>query len=370
MSRPEFAPHEAYALPLPAAPLPIVIVGAGGIVRDAHLPAYRQAGFPVAALVDRIPEKAEALAADFDVPLVFDSLGDAAARFGTGAVYDVALMSDQFPAALRALPEGAAVLLQKPLGLTLAETAELQRIVRERRLIAAVNTQLRFAPYVAEARRLIAAGEIGELIDIEIRVIVETHWELFPYVFALERMEMPLHSVHYVDLVRSFVGDPSSVSAVTVPHPGKPLASTRSAYILHYEGRPLRVTVLTNHDHDFGPEHQSSSIVWQGTTGAIRAQMGLLLDYPRGGVDRLQRAAPGGPWVDVPFAGTWFPDAFIGSMATVQRRATGEADSMPTSVDDVARTMAVLEAAHEAQARGGVPLPRTERSTPCERIES
>lgn len=357
MSQPEFAPHEAYAVPLPAAPRPIVIIGAGGIVRDAHLPAYRKAGFPVAALVDRVREKGEALAADFGIDLVLDSVDEAARRFGTEVVYDVALMADQFPAVLRALPEGAAVLLQKPLGLTLDETVELQQIVRERGLLAAVNTQLRFAPYVVEARRLIASGEIGELIDIEIRVIVETHWELFPYVFDLERMEMPLHSVHYVDLVRSFVGDPSSVSAVTVPHPGKRLASTRSAYILHYEGRPLRVTILTNHDHDFGPEHQASSIVWQGERGAIRAQMGLLLDYPRGGADRLQVAADGGSWRDVPFEGTWFPDAFVGSMATLQRYATGEASDMPTSIDDVARTMAVLEAAHEASSRGGVPLP-------------
>jgi predicted dehydrogenase len=79
MSLPEFAPHEAYAVPVPTAPLPIVIVGAGGIVRDAHLPAYRKAGFPVVALVDRIPEKAEALAADFDVPLVLGSVKEAAA---------------------------------------------------------------------------------------------------------------------------------------------------------------------------------------------------------------------------------------------------------------------------------------------------
>ena len=34
--------------PLPRAPRPIVIVGAGGIVNDAHLPAYRLAGLPVA----------------------------------------------------------------------------------------------------------------------------------------------------------------------------------------------------------------------------------------------------------------------------------------------------------------------------------
>ncbi|MGN6103204.1 MAG: gfo/Idh/MocA family oxidoreductase, partial [Devosia sp.] len=36
--------------PRPSTPRPIVIVGAGGIVGDAHLPAYRLAGFRVAGL--------------------------------------------------------------------------------------------------------------------------------------------------------------------------------------------------------------------------------------------------------------------------------------------------------------------------------
>ncbi len=32
---------------LPKKTFPILIVGTGGIVKDAHLPAYRLAGFPV-----------------------------------------------------------------------------------------------------------------------------------------------------------------------------------------------------------------------------------------------------------------------------------------------------------------------------------
>ena len=36
------------AWPRPTRPRPIVIVGAGGIVRAAHLPAYRALGFPIA----------------------------------------------------------------------------------------------------------------------------------------------------------------------------------------------------------------------------------------------------------------------------------------------------------------------------------
>ena len=35
--------------PLPSSPRPIVTFGAGSIVGDAHFPAYRKAGLPVAA---------------------------------------------------------------------------------------------------------------------------------------------------------------------------------------------------------------------------------------------------------------------------------------------------------------------------------
>ncbi|RVM02599.1 gfo/Idh/MocA family oxidoreductase, partial [Sinorhizobium meliloti] len=48
--------------PKPVTPRPIVIFGAGSIVGDAHLPAYRNAGFPVAGIFDPDAGKATALA--------------------------------------------------------------------------------------------------------------------------------------------------------------------------------------------------------------------------------------------------------------------------------------------------------------------
>ena len=53
MTVPEFAPAAAYSLELPRNPRPIVILGAGGIVHDAHLPAYRKAGYPVFGIENR-----------------------------------------------------------------------------------------------------------------------------------------------------------------------------------------------------------------------------------------------------------------------------------------------------------------------------
>ncbi|PJJ65381.1 Gfo/Idh/MocA family protein [Compostimonas suwonensis] len=354
---PEFSPAEAYTLELPRNPRPIMLLGAGGIVKDAHLPAYRKAGYPVVGIYNRTVARAQALADEYGIPAVYGTVAEAVAAAPENVVFDIALMPEQYADTLEALPDGAAVLIQKPLGNHLADGLHLLEICRRKGLVAAVNTQLRFAPYVAEARKLIASGAIGELYDLEIRVQVDTPWQMFPHVLTLDRLEINMHSVHYIDLIRSFLGDPDGVSAVTVVHPEKSHANTRSVILMRYHDRPIRVVIATNHDHDFGPEYEESFIKWEGTKGAIRAQMGLLLDYPTGGEDKLEviyDSERESGWQPVPFEGSWFPDAFIGSMAAVQRYVEGSVPSLPTSVEDVIHTMAVVEAAYESQEREGI----------------
>ncbi|MGY0539923.1 Gfo/Idh/MocA family protein [Nocardioides sp. YJ-D4] len=353
---PELDPHPGYSAEMPKSPRPIVLVGAGGIVRDAHLPAYAKAGFEVASITDLVPERARDLAEQYGIRTVCADVADAVRSAPADAVYDVALPPEAHVEVLEQLPDGAAVLLQKPLGNHLAEGIRTREVCRRKGLVAAVNTQLRFAPYVVAARELIAAGTIGELYDLEVRVSVRTPWEMFPYVLDLDRLEINMHSVHYLDLVRSFLGDPTGVHAVTVRHPEKAHANSRSDIALSYGDRPIRVVVSTNHDHHYGPRHEESFVKWEGTRGAIRAQLGLLLDYPRGGEDSLELVTDerlDAGWRPVPFEGSWFPDAFIGSMAVVQRFLEGSIPSLPTGVEDVFRTMAVVEAAYTDAARGG-----------------
>lgn len=62
---------------LPERRYPILVIGAGGIARDAHLPAYRMAEFPVWGLCDRSREHAESLAHEFSVPHAFSNLDEA-----------------------------------------------------------------------------------------------------------------------------------------------------------------------------------------------------------------------------------------------------------------------------------------------------
>ncbi|BET68332.1 Gfo/Idh/MocA family oxidoreductase [Opitutales bacterium ASA1] len=342
--------------------VPIVCIGAGGIVRDAHLPAYRMAGYEVHSVHDRDETRARALAADFAIPHVRSTLDEAVRLAPPGSVFDVAVPASSIHEVLARLPARAPALVQKPFGENLAHARTLLGLCREKELRAAVNFQLRWAPYIVAARERIAAGEIGALHDMEVRVTVFTPWHLWTFLEGLPRMEILYHSVHYVDLVRSFLGEPHGVWASTVGHPKHPkLASTRTTIALDY-GPRVRATITTNHGHEFGPRHQESYVKWEGTRGAIKATLGLLMDYPKGSPDslemcRLDAAGTIGDWEPVPFSGSWYPHAFIGSMGSMLRFSTGESSELPTAVEDAFKTMAVVEAAYESAARGSTPVP-------------
>ncbi|HWY30502.1 MAG TPA: Gfo/Idh/MocA family oxidoreductase [Candidatus Acidoferrum sp.] len=367
---------------LPQRRFPIIIIGAGGIVREAHLPAYRKAGFLVDVLVDHRFDRAQTLAAEYGVKNVFNTVAEAVAKASQEAVFDVALPARAFIETLQQLPDGAHVLIQKPMGETLAQAREILELCRRKKLHAAVNCQLRYAPSAMAARQLIDSGAIGELTDVEMRLTCQTPWQLFPFLYGLPRVEILYHSVHYVDLIRSFLGEPTAVQALTLPHPNSPklisarlrsvdtnrewlvprrnspeLTSTRSTIIMEYNSG-ARATITANHNHDFGERHQESYLKWEGTRGAIWARLGLLMNYPKGVEDLFEycvreegRAAE---WKTVALEGSWYPEAFIGTMASLQRHKEGSDATLPTSVEDVIHTMECVEAAYIASARGGI----------------
>src|SRR5260370_19604137 len=76
--------------PRPKKVRPIVVIGAGGIVRAAHLPAYEKAGFPIISLMDQDGDKAAALAADRGIPHSFSSLAESVHFAPRDAIFDVA----------------------------------------------------------------------------------------------------------------------------------------------------------------------------------------------------------------------------------------------------------------------------------------
>ena len=343
----------------PRHPLPIIVIGAGGIVKDAHLPAYRKAGFPVVAIVDRELSKAEALAREFGIPIVGDTIQSVLARLDASKqhIYDLAVPAN---AQLRVLPQiqdGSAVLMQKPMGETLEKARATVKLCQQKQLKAAVNLQLRWSPAMLAARALHDEGVIGTLHDMEIQVSTFMPWELWEFLRTAPRLEILYHSIHYIDLVRSWLGNPVRVYARTVRNPmTEELAATKSVIILDY-GDWTRVVITTNHDQRVSSE-QRSFVQWEGTRGLLRAQMGVNLDYPTGRPDHLYFARKDASAMEeIPISGNWFPDAFIGSMGSLQRYIQGETPDLPTSVESTLDTMRTVEAAYVSSLEGGTPLP-------------
>lgn len=344
---------------LPETEQPIIIIGASGIVKDAHLPAYEMAGFKVFGITNRTISKAYDLQKEFKIDHVFENVADAVKNAPSNAVYDITVLPDQYIEILEQLPDGAAVLIQKPMGNDLAQAREIVAVCERKNLVAAINFQLRFASFVSAARCLIDQDIIGQLYDLEFKVTVNTPWELFPLIKEHPRLEILFHSVHYIDCIRSFLGNPKSVMAKTAKHPLKKLSSSRSTIILDY-GEDKHVVINTNHDHHFGPKHEESYIKWEGTKGAIKAKMGLLMNYPDGLPDVFEYALPKKDnkneydWTEVKLEGSWFPEAFIGAMSNLMRYKEGSDQILSASVQDVLGTMKVVEACYISSKNGGI----------------
>jgi predicted dehydrogenase len=344
--------------PRPNSPRPIVVLGTGGIARTAHLPAYAKAEFPVIAVADSYPGRASELAAERQIARSFESVAEAVRFAPVDAVFDVAVPASQILAVLPQLPKGAAVLIQKPMGETLEEARSIRELCRQRGLTAAVNFQLRYAPNNLAAVALAKAGLLGELHDMEVQVRTYMPWHLWTFLATAPRLEILYHSIHYLDLVRSWLGNPLGVYAKTVRSPQcAGLAATKTSMILDY-GEWKRVFIVTNHGYDFGAETQCSFVQWEGTGGAIRMEMGVILDYPKGKPDTLAYAERGSGegWKSVPLSGNWFPDAFAGSMGALQAYVEGSVSELPIGFESAYETMALVEAAYRSSARQAEPL--------------
>jgi predicted dehydrogenase len=341
--------------PAPSRPRPIVLVGAGAIVRTAHLPAYRRLGLPVAGLFDIRDDAARGTAAQFAVPTVFGTLAEASAV--KDAVFDVAVPGDQILDVLPCLPRGAAVLIQKPMGENLSAARRILDLCRERQLVAAMNFQLRFSPNVLALRELVARQALGELRDIEVRVVDRQPWEQWSFLRGAPRLEVLYHSIHYLDTIRALAGEPRSVYCCAVAHPElEGFGDTRSTIILDYDQR-IRCSLTLNHVHRHDPSQRASMLKVEGTRGAAVLTMGVNLDYPKGPADDLAVALEPSAWTRIPLRGSWFTEAFEGPMSNLQRFVAGEDAALVSPVDDAIKTMALVEACYQSSERGGTPIP-------------
>ena len=121
-------------------------IGAGMIMAECHLAAYREAGFPVVAIASRTEANARKVADRWAIPKVH-ATPEALIEDPEVEIVDIAFPPDQQPALIRhalAQPHVRGILAQKPLALTLAEAIALRDAAAAAGKPLSVNQNMRY----------------------------------------------------------------------------------------------------------------------------------------------------------------------------------------------------------------------------------
>ena len=340
------------AIPLPPqTDYGIGIIGCGGIVNYAHLPAYKAAGFSVLACSDRNPDTAARTGRDHGIPRVAATVDDLLADPDI-AIVDIAVTPwDQAEIAKRAIAAGKHLLCQKPLADRYRDAVRVVELAAGAGLKLAVNQQMRWDAGIRVSKQLIEQGAVGIPADCRIEVSIRTPWHMWPWMAESARLEIMYHSIHDQDAIRYLCGDPERVTSFHDRWPGQPeTGETRTLTVFHYPD-DRRVSIDVNH-HNWSDDAYAR-FRFLGTQGIITGTLGLLYDYPTGRVDTLDYQPNREPreWFPAALSTRWIPDAFVGPMASLMEAIQTDGEPLTSGTDNLG-TLRTVFAAYRSAAEG------------------
>jgi predicted dehydrogenase len=331
-------------------------LGAGFIVRDCHLVAYRQAGFNPVAVASRNVETARAVAAQHGLKKVYatyeELLADAEIE-----VIDVAVPPDAQPALIHAACKHKhvkGILAQKPLAMTVAEARGCVEACAKAGITLAVNHNMRYDQSIRAMKDLLSRGWLGEPVLATIDMRAVPHW--MPWAQGQRSLSTFIMSIHHLDTFRYWFGTPDRVLASTRPDPRTKFAHGDgiNLYVLEYDSG---VRACSWDDVWGGPCKEGVAgdvgIRWrvEGTRGLARGTIGWP-SYPARAPSTLDYSTMEQPetWISPRWSEVWFPDAFVGTMAQLLcaiEDGTEPEISGPDNLETIALCEAVLVGARE-----------------------
>lgn len=331
-------------------------IGAGFIMADCQLVAYRQAGLNPVAIAARDSAKARAVADRHHIPTVHDHYRDLLADPNV-RVLDIAVPPDvQYEVISEAVKHAGhikGILAQKPLGMNYAQAREIVGMCQAAGITLAVNQNMRFDQSIRACKLLLENGVLGEpvLATIDMRAI--PHW--MPWQQRLGWVTLRIMSIHHLDTFRYWLGNPRRVFASIRPDPRTARKFTHEdgicLYILEYDSGVRASSwddvwadpALEGAEPDIG-------IRWrvEGLQGLARGTIGWP-GYPRRVPSTLDYTTTHQPsrWIEPRWREAWFPDAFSGPMGELLlAMEQGRAPSI--SGEDNLLTMALVDACYQS----------------------
>jgi predicted dehydrogenase len=160
------------------------ILGAGSIARD-QVSDMQQHGFTVSAVAARDLSKAQAWAAEMNVPTAYGSYEELAADPEIDAVYVATVHPAHADAARIALEGGKHVLVEKPFTMDAAEARELVELAESTNLVILEAMWTRWLPHMVRIREILAEGLLGE-----VRTVLADHDQANEHVPRMHKPEL------------------------------------------------------------------------------------------------------------------------------------------------------------------------------------
>jgi predicted dehydrogenase len=336
--------------------VPIGCIGAGFIMADCHLVAYRAAGFNPIAIASRTLDRTQAVADRHAIGTVYRDYRELLADERIEVV-DIAVPPDvQIDVVREAVKQRnhlRGILAQKPLGISFAQAREIVALCRDEGITLAVNQNMRYDQSVRACKDVLSRGWLGEPVLATIDMRAVPHWMSWQ-----ERqgwVTLRIMSIHHLDTFRYWFGDPVRVFASVRPDP------RTSKKFAHNDGICLYIL-----EFDSGLRASAWDDVWTGP--ALEGAAGDIgIRYRVEGTEGLARGTIGWPkypertpstldfttihrpneWFQPRWKEVWFPDAFVGPMAELL--CSLEENREPSiSGNDNLKTMALVDACYRS----------------------
>ena len=324
----------------------IGVIGAGKIVRECHLPAYRSAGWEVVRIASRTAESAQAAADEFDIADVSGDFDDVI-NDERVEVVDISLPSHRHrEVAVAALEAGKHVLLQKPMANTLEDAQAIVAVAEGAGVKLAINQNGRWDPAIRACRELLDRGVFGQLITASVEMRTRQPWQEYWKDDAnYPRLMLLGMSIHHLDQFRYLFGEPLEITAHLATYPGQPWAGESIAlYVLRYESGLL----ATGFDDGFPwTRDWSEDYRIEGLEGIARGEIG----WPSGGFSTLEYTTRDRPdaWIKPAFTRKWFPDAFVATMGELFLAIEEDREASICGKDNL-HTLRLVEAGYRSAA--------------------
>ncbi len=182
-----------------------------GFIGPVHVEALRRLGVQVVALCD-LPDRVRSAADRLGIPQVFTDFHDLLRGPDVDVVHITAPNRFHCEMSLAALAAGKHCICEKPLAMNTRETTQLVARAWAARTVFAVNYNVRFYPAVLQLRKLVARGDLGEIIHVNGSYLqdwlfkpTDYNWRLLPEEGGKLRAVADI-GTHWMDTVSFILG--------------------------------------------------------------------------------------------------------------------------------------------------------------------